>query len=245
MNDRPLDLVVDTSIKGVSIALLRQGVQDREVLYQDVEANSLGSAGYLTKSIKNAFQTRDYTLDDINRIVIATGPGTFTGIKVGLAWVSGLFAPRQNSIKCMGTSSLEAAASRYSKQNNLNQGVVIFLAATKTHGFLAVSGLKEKRSLLVSSNDESSHIQRHKQLLRASKVLVCGDWLAIEAALEEFSVNFVKLSVEQTMTLALEGMMDCLQEAKADDFETGVPQANYMRKSTAEEQLDKKMGLHE
>lgn len=54
--------------------------------------------------LKNA----DLTLDDINAIAIAAGPGSFTGLRIGIAAVKGLAWAADKP--CLGVSTLEAMA---------------------------------------------------------------------------------------------------------------------------------------
>lgn len=70
----------------------------------------------LMPMIKNALSTANLTLDEIDLIVCDIGPGSFTGIRIGIATVKA-FNDGLN-IPCIGISSLEALA--YNINNNSN-----------------------------------------------------------------------------------------------------------------------------
>ena len=54
----------------------------------------------------------DLTMDDIDAIAVAVGPGSFTGIRIGVATAKGLAFPRD--LPCVAVSTLEAMAYRLS-----------------------------------------------------------------------------------------------------------------------------------
>ena len=58
--------------------------------------------------IKNIMDNTETNIDDVDMIAVSEGPGSFTGIRIGIATVKGL-AFGKNKI-CIGVSTLEAMA---------------------------------------------------------------------------------------------------------------------------------------
>ena len=57
--------------------------------------------------VKNCMDTAGVTLDDIDLLAVAHGPGSFTGVRIGIAAVKGIAFGGK---KCCGISTLEAMA---------------------------------------------------------------------------------------------------------------------------------------
>ena len=67
-----------------------------------------GHAEYLGPQVQTLFQTAGLTPKDIDRIAVCTGPGSFTGLRVALAFGKGLALPR--GIDIVGISALQVWA---------------------------------------------------------------------------------------------------------------------------------------
>lgn len=67
-----------------------------------------GHAETLLDRIKGLLSFGGYTMEDLGLIVFGRGPGTFTGVRIGLATVKGMALARD--IPIIGISSLEALA---------------------------------------------------------------------------------------------------------------------------------------
>ncbi|MFZ1701105.1 MAG: tRNA (adenosine(37)-N6)-threonylcarbamoyltransferase complex dimerization subunit type 1 TsaB [Pyrinomonadaceae bacterium] len=86
MTDTSTILAIESAIRGGSISLVRDG---REV------ANWLGSADVskaeeLLVDIDRMLTENDMTIRDINHVAVSAGPGSFTGIRIGIATALGL-----------------------------------------------------------------------------------------------------------------------------------------------------------
>jgi tRNA threonylcarbamoyladenosine biosynthesis protein TsaB len=84
-------LAADTSTASGSIALL----DDEKVLLEWVLAASQTHNRRLLKSIEDALRSVGWDLGDVNAFAVTVGPGSFTGLRIGLttiktlAWASG------------------------------------------------------------------------------------------------------------------------------------------------------------
>lgn len=97
-------LCIDTSSKLCSVAILED-----ENLVKKIEIdNGLTHSEILMDLIKNLLDDCNLDLKDINLIVSDIGPGSFTGIRIGIATAKA-FSDSLN-IHCIGISSLEVLA---------------------------------------------------------------------------------------------------------------------------------------
>lgn len=73
-------LFIDSSRKSLSIAL----VDDDKLLFvSNIESHSKHS-NYLLSEIKNILTTQNININDIDNYIVLNGPGSFTGIRVGI-----------------------------------------------------------------------------------------------------------------------------------------------------------------
>jgi tRNA threonylcarbamoyladenosine biosynthesis protein TsaB len=104
-------LAVDTSGKNGSIALARAIAGQREIGVLEVVALAGGAfSAQLIPQIAALLAKHNSTRNDLEGFVVATGPGSFTGLRVGLAAIKALAEALQKPI--VAISLLEAVAGR-------------------------------------------------------------------------------------------------------------------------------------
>lgn len=107
-------LAVDTAGRSASVALMR----DDALIYETVCNCGLTHSETLMPMIDAALKTAGLRPDSIDLYAVTAGPGSFTGLRIGLSAVKGMALPRQTP--CAGVSTLEALA-----RCHTGQGVVI------------------------------------------------------------------------------------------------------------------------
>ncbi len=111
-------LSVDTSSDCGSVAVVSHG----KVLGEIRLANSIQHSERLFRSIEFLFQQVELTLNEIDIFAAARGPGSFTGLRVGLAAIEGFaFARKKASV---GVSTLVASAWQVRRDNALISPVI-------------------------------------------------------------------------------------------------------------------------
>ena len=87
-------LALETSAKSVSCAV----VEDGAPLASAYQCTGLTHSRTLLPMVDAMLKNADLTLDDINAIAIAAGPGSFTGLRIGIAAVNYLAFFNANQI---------------------------------------------------------------------------------------------------------------------------------------------------
>lgn len=97
-------LAVDTALGACSVAL----IEDEQVLAHHFELMERGHAEALAPMVAGAMGKAGMEFSSLDRLAVTTGPGTFTGQRVGLAFMRGLKLAL--NIGLGGITTLEAIA---------------------------------------------------------------------------------------------------------------------------------------
>ena len=97
-------LAVDTSGPVAGVAVLRSG----EVAYEGAAVNKMTHSVNLMPMIEEALGRAGLDVSEIDLYACVTGPGSFTGVRIGAAAAKGFAWGRE--IPCYGISTLEAMA---------------------------------------------------------------------------------------------------------------------------------------
>jgi tRNA threonylcarbamoyladenosine biosynthesis protein TsaB len=97
-------LAIDTCLSACSVAVL----DGARVLARKVEPMLRGHQERLAPLTAEAMAQADLTFDSLQRVGVTVGPGSFTGLRVGLAFAKGLGAAL--GIPVVGVGVLEALA---------------------------------------------------------------------------------------------------------------------------------------
>ena len=112
-------LAADTALGGCSVALL----QDGEIRAHIFEAMDRGHAERLAPMVEEAMTQAGVAFAELDRLAVTTGPGTFTGQRVGLAFMRGLRLALQRPLT--GVTTLETIAAAAMEQTAQAKAAVI------------------------------------------------------------------------------------------------------------------------
>lgn len=99
-----LILSLDTTTRSGSVALVRDGA----VIYQQIGDPARTHAQRLPLDLMSACAAAGVTIEDVALFAVAAGPGSFTGLRVGIATIQGL--AMAGAKRVVPVSTLEALA---------------------------------------------------------------------------------------------------------------------------------------
>ena len=99
-----LILALESSAKAASAALMEDG----SLIAQYSQCSGLTHSRTLLPMVEDMLKNTEKTLSDVELFAVAHGPGSFTGIRIGVSTVKGL--AWACGTKCVGVSTLEAMA---------------------------------------------------------------------------------------------------------------------------------------
>lgn len=105
-------LGLDTTGKACACALVDEG----RILAHKSEPIGRGHAERLAPMVHGVLAEAGLSISAIDQIAVCTGPGSFTGLRVALAFAKGLALPRK--IPVAGISGLEVHAARHDPARN-------------------------------------------------------------------------------------------------------------------------------
>ena len=127
------DLYVDTSRKGISIAIAaNSGDASCGAFYKEiVDTEARGET--LSQNLDNLLEQGGISLQDITRVMVTLGPGSFSGLRTGVAFCQGICF--SGARKLYGVSTLEALEC-FSKESD----TAVVVKARKDYWYLRLCG---------------------------------------------------------------------------------------------------------
>lgn len=101
-------LSIECSAVPCSVAI----TEDDKILASSYSNVKLTHSQTLMPMIENILKTSDITLNEIDAFAVSQGPGSFTGIRIGISAIKGLAAADKKT--CVGVSTLESIAENLS-----------------------------------------------------------------------------------------------------------------------------------
>lgn len=221
-------LSIDTASNLCTVSILEQKKCIKEIILDDVRNHS----EKIMPVIEQALRETALTLKDIELIVCDIGPGSFTGIRIGVGTVLAF----QDSLKipCIGISSLESLA-----YNVDYDGLICSLIDAKNDN--VYFGLFERKNNAITQigNLEFKNINDAILLLQSQSlpIIFVGDGSVANKELIKKSIQnsiFYGKNTLSSFSLGIAGY---------ESYINGVfssPMPLYLRKSQAERTLEEK-----
>ena len=106
-------LAIDTSAASISVAICK----DNKIISACELNVKVTHSNTLMPIINFCLKSANLTISDINALACTYGPGSFTGIRIGIATIKGLSLP--GDIPCVPVSTLEAIAYPFKDSNKI------------------------------------------------------------------------------------------------------------------------------
>ena len=224
-------LAVDTATKSCSVAIADENALVAEATILSGETHSM----HLMDMIDQVFRMADVHLKDLDGVAVTKGPGSFTGLRIGVSTVKGIAAASGKPL--VGVSTLHALASQ---AGNCSHLICPIMDARKNEDYFSQyrfqNGVLKKDAESRAAPIESAieGIREPCLFIGDGAVFYRGTILDTLGDIAGFAPAYQHTI--RASTVAHLGMMRLTRE-ETDDMETFVPY--YIRKSDAELKLDK------
>ena len=233
-----LILAFETSAKAGSVALM----QDGKLLAESYQNTGLTHSQTLLSMAETMIKSCDLTPHEMQAVAVAAGPGSFTGVRIGVAAAKGFAWGLE--IPCCGVSTLEAMAENL----GIYEGTVVCVMDARRSQVYNALFQAEKGGLTRLTPDRAiSLAELEKELSQIPGPLyLVGDGSKLTyQALQETISNLI-LPPEHHLHQRAAGVAmaaeKMLRSGKICDAESLQP--NYLRLSQAErERLEKTQGV--
>ena len=168
-----LILAFESSAKAASVALVRDG----RLLGQSTQISALTHSRTLLPMAEDLLKNCELKVSDVDAFAVAHGPGSFTGIRIGVSTVKGLAWAADRP--CVGVSTLEALA-----WHGLAAGGLIcpVMDARRSQVYNALFEIREGRPVRLSEDRPISLEQLADELAALdSPAFLLGDGAAMTA----------------------------------------------------------------
>ena len=162
-----LILNIDTALSTASVCLAKDG----ESLQTITNPDQKDHAAWLHPAIKELLSEKAIVPGELNAIAVSIGPGSYTGLRVGLATAKGLCYALNIPLIAINTLALLA----YAVKEEATEMIVPLIDARRMEVYTAMydSEIREKISphtMILGPGSFSS-------LLNLNKIIFCGDGL--------------------------------------------------------------------
>lgn len=224
-------LSFESSAKAASVALVKDGC----MLAQYTQCSALTHSRTLLPMAEDLLKNTDMTLNDVDRIACAHGPGSFTGIRIGVATVKGLSWALDKP--CVGVSTLEAMA-----WHGVSAGgyVCCVMDARRSQVYNAIFEIRDGRPVRLT-DDRAVSLEELKADVEklGQEVLLVGDGTKITA--DFFLKNGIpfRTAPENLVMQSAWGVAMAAEGKEAGKSETLLPV--YLRLSQAERERQERL----
>ena len=231
-------LAFETSAKAASVALLEEG----KLLGSVYQNTGLTHSQTLMVMAQDLLKQLNLTARDIDAVAVAAGPGSFTGVRIGVAAAKGFAWGRE--IPCYGVSTLEAMALSFGGY----QGYVCpVMDARRSQVYNALFHVSQGNCRRIREDRAISLADLGQELKNLEEpIFLVGDGsiLCYNTLLEK--VPGLVLPPEHRMHQRAAGVALAARRmlAEGGDFSGGALAPNYLRLSQAErERLEKQKSI--
>lgn len=230
-------LAFETSAKAASVALL----QDGNLLGEYMQNSGQTHSRTIMQMAQDLLRNCDLSAKDVDAAACAAGPGSFTGVRIGLAAAKGFAWGRE--IPLIGVSTLEAMAKNIAAADGIYCAA---MDARRDQVYTAIFRMENGvfTRLLEDSAISLQELEENLRPLHGCKYLV-GDGAALcfrhlNAAIEGLRLLPEHLRMQRAAGVAL---LAWEQIEKGDMLPAAQVQPNYLRLSQAERERLKKLKM--
>ena len=115
-------LIIDTALEEAFVALSKDGMIIGELTNKETHSH----ASFIQVAIEKLLQDQAMAINELDAIAVTLGPGSYTGLRVGLATAKGIAYTLQKPLIGLSTLSALATAAIHIAPNSIEPGTQIF-----------------------------------------------------------------------------------------------------------------------
>jgi tRNA threonylcarbamoyl adenosine modification protein YeaZ len=146
-------LAADTALGACSVVIL----DGETILAHRCEVMNRGHAEALAPMVEDAMRQAELTFAALDRLAVTTGPGTFTGQRVGLAFMRGLRVALNKPL--LGVTTLAAMAAQAMAETNLAMAAALH-DAKRDEVYLEIAGAHTREAAVLSLEDAIAELAK-------------------------------------------------------------------------------------
>ena len=231
-------LSIDSSSKVATVALLKDDILLGEYILNDKKEHSV----ILMPLIERLLKDCNLEVDDIDGYVVSKGPGSFTGLRIGMATIKGMsFGSNKPYISL---SSLDALAYSLSSFSGIICPIMDALRENVYSGlYKAVDGklttILEPTSIDIDKLLELLKEKNEEVIFTGDGLIKHKDFIKENFNNPHFAPNH--LSITRASSLGELG----INLLKNGDFDNPDSSPVYLKKPQAERELERRLQIHE
>ena len=170
----PLLLNIDTATEHASVCLSAEG----SILAMEKSADQKNHASFIQPAIKKIMQAAGVSLQSIDSVAVTAGPGSYTGLRVGMATAKGLCYALQKPLILINTLEVMAYAAIVDEETKgkLETGNVLFcpmIDARRMEVFTALYNsslqiITEPAAMVLDENSFAKTLQQNQIIFSGS-----------------------------------------------------------------------------
>ena len=233
----PVILAVDTSAKSVSCAI----AQDDRIIGSFYANNGLTHSQTLMPMIENLLAVTNVSVQQLDAIAVNAGPGSFTGVRIGVSAVKGLAFT--NNTPCISVSTLESMA----EQTTIPTGAIVcgVMDARCQQVYTALFTKNEAGETIRLTDDAAMSITELNEALNQqdAPIVLVGDgselcYRSLKDTVRQLSLAPASVRYQNAASTALVAMR---KFAKGETVSAEALLPEYLRLPQAERELNSRL----
>ena len=227
-------LAFETSAKAASVALF----DGEKLLGESYQNTGLTHSQTLLLMAEDLMKNCGITVNDLTSVAVAAGPGSFTGVRIGVSAAKGLAWGRE--IPCFGVSTLEAMALGL----GIQEGYILpTMDARRAQVYTALFSVKNGVVTRIFEDQAIALAELKEKLPADQPIFLVGDGSILTYNTLKDEITNLVMPPEHKMHQRAVGVglaaLAAIARGEKGDGETLTP--NYLRLSQAERERMEKM----
>ncbi len=228
-------LAIDCSAKSVSVAI----AEDGKLISEGFLNIKLTHSETLMPIMEQVLSNARLTLEDIDAFAVTAGPGSFTGIRIGISAIKGLAFADEKPV--FAFSTLEAMALSHLGLSNFSGVICGLMDARRNQFYNALFEIKNGEIHRLTEDRTIDADALKDELLKLNcPVMLMGDGAELFYSLagnELFSLAPEPIRIQRAAGIAIKASADASLSPVSPD----ALQVIYLRKSQAEREREEKL----